>query len=156
MGRSSLPALDLDDPLRSPRAQATADGPAEQPGSPIPASEASADDPPVKAQRARRRPARQAPVDTRTEHPAAEATESAGVWREWGRGSRTATYRLPEDLLEELDSRSRTLELPLGMTVGAALLQLLDQDDSALIAAVERVEDARLQASRRARRLTSA
>lgn len=82
--------------------------------------------------------------------------ESRRPWRAWGRATRTATYRLPEDLVAELDARARALGLPLGVTVAAGVLALLDEDDDTIVAAVERVEDARLQAARSARRCTLA
>lgn len=85
---------------------------------------------------------------------AAAETSAGAAWRAWGTGSRTATYRLPGDLLDELDARVRTLDLPLGLTVAAAVLRLLDDDDAAIVASVERVEDARVQAARNARRST--
>jgi cellulose biosynthesis protein BcsQ len=54
--------------------------------------------------------------------------------------SATATYRLPIELLEELDARVRALGTARGVTIAAALLRLLDDDDNAIREAVARVE----------------
>jgi hypothetical protein len=75
-----------------------------------------------------------------------------GAWRSWAGGTRVASYRLPDELLEELDERARRLGVPIGMTVAAGLLQLFDQDDESIVRLVERAEDARVLARRAARR----
>lgn len=140
MARTALPKLELDDPLRA-RAQAvTPDRAGDAPGT----QEASEAERP-KRTRARRSSATAPPAPTEPD------TDADGPWRRWGTGSRTATYRLPEALLEELDERARRLNLPLGLTVAAGVLLLLDQDDRALIEHVDRVEDARRAAQRAAR-----
>jgi hypothetical protein len=73
-------------------------------------------------------------------------------WRSWsGPGSTSRTYRLPTELVIELDDRTRALRLPATATITAALLHLLDSDDDAIIELVDRVEDARLAARRAAR-----
>jgi hypothetical protein len=152
MARTALPVLELDDPLRErpPTIQ--------DPGPPPPAAAATAA---AEKPAAQPRPRRRAPAKPAASPPwrpagapdaSANTGEQPALWREWGRGSRTATYRLPEDLLSELDARARALDLPLGMTVAAAVLGLLDGTDDEVVAAVERAEDARLHASRRARR----
>lgn len=143
MTRTGLPMLELDDPLSARRT------PAEQ------AREADRPRPPKQDSQAK--PARQSSkraqsTSAATAPPAATDLEAGREpWRTWGTGSRTATYRLPEGLLEELDERARRLNLPLGMTVAAGVLLLLDQDDHALIGHVDRVEDARRAAKRAAR-----
>jgi hypothetical protein len=83
-----------------------------------------------------------------------ESTSSGadGAWRHWAGGTRVASYRLPDELLEELDARARRLGVPIGMTVAAGLLQLFDQDDETIIGLVERAEDARVLGRRAARR----
>ena len=116
---------------------------------------------PAQRRARRRRPSRAAAAraDDRPGDPAAgippeapAAGHESHPWRSWGRTTRTASYRLPDELLTELDDRARALGLPIGMTVAAGVLQLLDQDDAAVVAAVERAEDARLQGQRQARR----
>jgi hypothetical protein len=77
---------------------------------------------------------------------------SDGAWRSWAGGTRVASYRLPDELLEELDDRARRLGVPIGMTVAAGLLQLFDQDDETIVRLVERAEDARVLGRRAARR----
>jgi len=146
MARTALPMLELDDPLRARGAAAEPVGPANQP---VPRKQPS----PVKSTRRARTPA---PSTSATSAPSpavlqqnAEADNEP--WRKWGTGSRTATYRLPEGMLNELDERARSLNLPLGLTVAAAVLLLLDQDDHAVIRHVDRVEDARRAAQRAAR-----
>lgn len=85
-----------------------------------------------------------------------EDTSASGradsAWRHWAGGTRVASYRLPDELLEELDDRARRLGVPIGMTVAAGLLQLFDQDDETIISLVERAEDARVLGRRSARR----
>ncbi|MBS0592034.1 MAG: hypothetical protein JSR84_01045 [Proteobacteria bacterium] len=75
------------------------------------------------------------------------------AWRSWGRGTRAQTYKLPDQLIEELDARTTTLNLPIGMTVAAAIVAALDLKDDELITLVERAEEARERGRRAARRL---
>ena len=141
MARTGLPKLELDDPLRARPTPAEHRGPRKQPS--------RRKSPP---ERARKHVASTgtatAPSPAATVHDVDAAIEP---WRKWGTGSRTATYRLPEGVLDELDERARSLNLPLGLTVAAGVLLLLDQDDRALIRHVDRVEDARRAAQRAAR-----
>jgi hypothetical protein len=98
---------------------------------PAPATPAAADPKPRKA----------------TARPAAAADprrEPAGAWREWGSFDRTVSYRLPAELTAELDERMWKLRIrEVGVTVAAALTQLLDLDDEALLDLVERASDAK-------------
>jgi hypothetical protein len=70
--------------------------------------------------------------------------QPAGAWREWGSFDRTVSYRLPAELTAELDERMWKLRIrEVGVTVAAALTQLLDLDDEALLDLVERASDAK-------------
>ncbi len=74
------------------------------------------------------------------------------VWRVWRGGTRVASYRVPDELLEELAARSAELQLPVGLIVTAAITTLLDARDEAIEALVDRADDARIQGRRAARR----
>ena len=151
------PVLELDDPL-APRRPAIAPAPE-------PVATGGDEHPPAAERPPRRRvrPPRPEPVaessDGRGE-PLAVVGESSsagradGAWRHWAGGTRVASYRLPDELLEELDARARRLGVPIGMTVAAGLLELFDQDDETVIRLVERAEDARVLGRRSARRRT--
>jgi len=67
--------------------------------------------------------------------------EPAGPWRTWRGTTRPASYRLAADLLDELDERTHSLRLPIGLTVTAALLQLLDMSDDEVVRLVDRAEE---------------
>jgi hypothetical protein len=90
---------------------------------------------------ARRRPAR---MET--------SQQPAGVWRSWSGGTRVASYRLPDELLGELASRSAELQLQVGLIVTAAITRLLDESDDVIASLVDRADDARIQGRRAARR----
>jgi hypothetical protein len=117
-------------------------------------------------QRARRRPwaepvegavgrdDEQTAPDLSVVEESSSSSRVSGAWRHWTGGTRVASYRLPDELLEELDARARRLGVPIGMTVAAGLLQLFDQDDETIIGLVERAEDARVFGRRAARRRT--
>jgi hypothetical protein len=152
------PVLELDDPL-APRRAAVA--PAPEPGAP------GGDERPAAANSGRRRARRPAPElvaepsDGRGEPlagdlagvgDASSSGRADGAWRHWAGGTRVASYRLPDELLEELDARARRLGVPIGMTVAAGLLQLFDHDDETIIGLVEHAEDARVMGRRAARR----
>lgn len=67
-------------------------------------------------------------------------------WRDWGSFDRTASYRLPAELLEELEERLWRLRLPVGVAIAAALAHLLDEPDarvSELVACAERAKPRR-------------
>jgi hypothetical protein len=152
------PVLELDDPL-APRAPTAPD-----------ASDSDRESMPVapKAEpRPRARRSRPKPVATAADRHKARvspdlslvgegssSSHASSAWRDWTGASRVASYRLPDELLEELDDRARRLGVPIGMTVAAGLLQLLDQDDEAIVDLVERAEDARVMGRRAARRRT--
>ena len=73
-------------------------------------------------------------------------------WREWTGLSGVGSFRLPHELLAELGDTARELQLPIGMIVTAAITQLLDQPPEEIAALVDKADDARIQARRRARR----
>jgi hypothetical protein len=157
------PVLELDDPL-APRPPAVA-----APDVPDVDASETEDKPTPTLQRPERRRARRGlheePVEGAVgrddEHVAPDlsvieetssSSRATGAWRHWAGGTRVASYRLPDELLEELDARARRLGVPIGMTVAAGLLQLFDQDDETIIGLVERAEDARVLGRRAARR----
>lgn len=151
------PVLELDDPL-APRRHALA---------PVPAPDVSGGDEPAASRPQRQRPRRSRTKQTGgssdqygdavTAKPAVVGETNAsgradGAWRQWAGGTRVASYRLPDELLEELDDRARRLGVPIGMTVAAGLLQLFDHDDETIVRLVERTEDARVLGRRAVRR----
>jgi hypothetical protein len=85
----------------------------------------------------------------------ADGGEGGGeAWRAWSGASRVASFRLPDELLDELDMRANGLGVPLGMTVTAALLHLFDHDDETVLRLVDQAEATRDRARRQARRRT--
>jgi hypothetical protein len=64
-------------------------------------------------------------------------------WREWSSFDRTVSYRLPPELLAELEDRLWGLRLPVGVTVAAAIADLLDKPNEELLKLVERAEEAK-------------
>jgi len=132
---SKLPTLTPDDPLR-----------AVAPVPPEPAAPASAAKEPTETPAPRRRatrrsaPARQ-PADPQT--PAGE---------EWTGATDVTTFRLPAEVLHALHERSRQLGVAKGMTVAAALLELLERGDDELVELVESTQQRYDSARRRARR----
>jgi hypothetical protein len=134
---SKLPTLTPDDPLR-----------AVAPVPPEPAAPATAAKEPTETPAPRRRatprpapaPARQ-PVSPQT--PAEE---------EWTGATDVTTLRLPAEVLHALHERSRQLGVAKGMTVAAALLELLQRGDNELVELVESTQQRYDSARRRARR----
>ena len=62
------------------------------------------------------------------------------------------TFRLPAEVLHALHERSRQLGVAKGMTVAAALLELLERGDDELVELVESTQQRYDSARRRARR----
>jgi hypothetical protein len=62
------------------------------------------------------------------------------------------SFRLPQEVLDELGGAARELQLPIGMIVTAAITQLLDQSAEEIAVLVDKADDARIQGRRRARR----
>jgi hypothetical protein len=90
------------------------------------------------------------PRPSRTERR--PATERADAWRPWSGQTRVASYRLPDELLAELASRSAHLQVQFGLLVTAAITHLLDQPDDVICELVDRADDARIHGRRAARR----
>jgi hypothetical protein len=126
---SKLPALTPDDPLRAVGAV-----PPAQPAAP------AAKEPTETSAPRRRAPARQ---------PAA-AQMTPG--EEWTGVTDVTTFRLPAEVLHALHERSRQLGVAKGMTVAAALLELLERADDELVELVEKTQQRYDSARRRARR----
>jgi hypothetical protein len=151
------PVLHLDDPLdtaptrtaRRDQAAAAASEPsaAAAPPSTQPEPKPPADPPSRPPRRAHKRAAP-------AERTAAAGERVSTEWRAWSGASRVASFRLPDELLDELEQRAGQLGVPLGMTVATGLLHLFDQDDETVLALVDRAEATRDQARRQARRRT--
>jgi hypothetical protein len=63
-----------------------------------------------------------------------------------------ASYRLPDELLDELARTAQQHRLPVGLLVAAAITHLLDHDLPTITALVDQAEDARVQGRRNTRR----
>ena len=148
MSSTARPRLAIDDPL-APRSEERRDESARVDEV---TSGGGAEEEPIR-EGAERKPVPSTPAAAPgSRHADEPETTETGLWREWGGGSRVASYRLPDELLDELDERTRPLGLPIGLTVAAAMLELLDRDDAAITDLVDRVDDARHHARRAARR----
>jgi len=73
---------------------------------------------------------------------------SEQTWQ-WSGLDKIASHRYPLELLDALDELTRRLNLPVGLTVSAALASLLDRSDADITTAVERAADARPRTLRR-------
>jgi len=123
--KTSAPSPELASP---PPAAAEADPP-----TPSPATSAAAAPKPRQGK----------PHTASTSSPPSE-TSSGGRWREWGSFDRTVSYRLPGELIDELEERLWELRIKeIGVTVAAALTHLLDLDDDELRELVERANAAK-------------
>ena len=71
---------------------------------------------------------------------------------EWTGVTDVTTFRLPAEVLRALHERSRQLGVAKGMTVAAALLELLERTDDELVELVENTQQRYDSARRRARR----
>jgi hypothetical protein len=133
--------LQIDDPL-------AAGQPVQPPHQPKPT------EPPSKP---RRRP-RTAQQASSSATPAKRAPQNNGkpmggdVWREWSGLSGVGSFRLPHELLTELNDTARKHNLPIGLLVTAAITQLLDQPAEQIAALVDRADDARIHGRRTNRR----
>ena len=131
-----LPALIPDDPLASaPPTRVSPGAPEVEPK--------AVDERPRPAKKSRRR----APAPA-----AAPTSPTAPVEIAWSGTSEVTTLKMPTEVLRALDDRRGQLGLPKGYTVAAAILALLERDDSALRSAVEAVEERVGRARRDARR----
>jgi len=134
---SKLPALTPDDPLRA----GTPVSPT-QVDVPISTEETTA----TPTQRRRRATRRPAPA------PAPQPAASQRPGEEWTGATDVTTFRLPAEVLHALHERSRQLGIAKGMTVAAALLELLQRTDDELVELVENTQQRYDTARRRARR----
>jgi hypothetical protein len=73
-------------------------------------------------------------------------------WREWSGLSGVGSFRLPHELLTELNDTAREHNLPIGLIVTAAITQLLDQPAEQITELVDRADDARIHGRRTNRR----
>lgn len=71
------------------------------------------------------------------------------LWREWGPFDATVSFKVPRELVEELDSRRSRLREPAGLLMAAALTHLLDQDDETIHSLVDQAEAAKPRSNRR-------
>jgi hypothetical protein len=132
---SKLPTLTPDDPLR-----------AVAPVPPEPAAPASAAKEPTETPAPRRRATRRPAPARQLAGPRTPAGE------EWTGATDVTTFRLPAEVLHALHERSRQLGVAKGMTVAAALLELLERADDELVELVESTQQRYDSARRRARR----
>lgn len=67
---------------------------------------------------------------------------SGAAWRSWGAFQATVSYKLPPELVAELDERLHQLREPhaKGLAVAAALASLLDRSDDEVRELIERAE----------------
>jgi hypothetical protein len=135
---SKLPALTPDDPLR-----AVTPVPPAQPAAPATTAEETTEAPAPRRRATRRRTPAPAP------QPAVPQTS---LGEEWTGATDVTTFRLPAEILHALHECSRQLGIAKGMTVAAAVLELLQREDTELVELVERTQQRYDTARRRARR----
>ncbi|MBV9804117.1 MAG: hypothetical protein JO130_13040 [Solirubrobacterales bacterium] len=92
---------------------------------------------------------RLAPAGASPSTPGPAPAVGPDPWRDWSSFDRTVSYRLPPELVSELEERIYQLRLPAGLTVAAALTSLLDLDDAQLQARVARAETCKPRRRRR-------
>jgi hypothetical protein len=140
---SSRPRLVLDDPL---------DGP---PPPPPPEPEHHPEPAPRRRPRATTKPrtaVSPAPQSTPTPDPIDSHQPEANEWRDWAGPKRVASFRLPDELLDEINTTSDQLGIPIGHLVIAGLTSVLDQPDDEITALADRVAQTLLRGKRNARR----
>jgi hypothetical protein len=146
--------LQVDDPLSPRKPAPAASGPSDSPA----ASARRGPDPPGLSSngagktsgevRSPRRLTRRRAAAPQTRSAAAER----GSWRSWSGRSRVASYRLPDELLDELAAVADEHRLPVGLLVAAAITHLLDHDLPTITALVDQADDARIHGRRNSRR----
>ncbi len=151
--------LQLDDPLGPSQTPPPHEPPAQPDDAPTPhatqTARAANDDraaKPTSTPRPGRRAQRTAPGDRRQAAPHSGWGRQRRVARVERRRQNVGSFRLPHELLIELSDTARELGLPIGLIVTAAITQLLDQPPEHIAALVDRADDARIHARRRARR----
>lgn len=147
MSASTRRPLTLDDPLAA--------GPANLQESPAPTSAPQRQQRPAARSPAplsdRSNTAREPVSDSR---PASIPTATR-EWRDWTGRTRVTSFRLPDELLDELARSTARLGLPIGQTIVAALTSLLDEDDAIVIERVDRAAQTLRRGKRAARRRQS-
>ncbi len=140
---SKLPALTPDDPLRA-RPEAPSSATATSP------ADSSIDEPSTATATAptRRRPTHRPGKPRQPSLPREASTE-----QDWSGATDVTTLRLPVEVLHALHERSRQLGVAKGMTIAAALLELLRRDDRELVELIEQTQQRYDSARRRARRV---
>ena len=149
---SRLPALTPDDPLQPSPAIAVPQTPDEQAAATPPATDAGpVPDAATEGARAAARIRRPRPTRSVLQ---TDATQTAPETHDlgWSGASDVVTMRLPTEVLRALDERVRKLAVPKGMTVAAAVLELLKLADDKLIEVVDETQQRYDTARRRARR----
>ncbi len=86
----------------------------------------------------------------------AAARPATKEWRDWTGGTRVTSFRLPDELLDELAGTTDRLGLPIGQTIVAALTSLLDEDDATVIDRVDRAAQTLRRGKRAAQRRQAA
>lgn len=126
-----------------PVTAASAPTTAERPAPETPAAEAQPDS----GAPAAATPRPQRTRSRRTAEPGASRSKPAageGTWREWERPGQTFSYRLPPELIDELEERLWKLRIrEVGVTVAAAITHLLDLGDDELRELVDRADAAK-------------
>jgi hypothetical protein len=74
----------------------------------------------------------------------------------WSGVAKPAGFRIDTNLLDELDARTHRLRLGIGITVQAAIVQLLEMTDAEITGLVDRAEEAQERARRATRRRRAA
>jgi len=135
---SARPRLVLDDPL---------DG--RQP-TPRPDAEREAEP----ARRQPRASAKLRPAVPPTPKPAPISSESdqPKEWRDWAGPKRVASFRLPDELLDEVNAASEELGIPIGHLVIAGITSLLDQPADEITALADRTAQTLVRGKRNAAR----
>lgn len=141
MTTTPRPRLTLDDPLTGPRQEDTGQSAPPRRASSPRTTETTAETP-----RAEETTAKQPVVDV----------PGSDEWRDWSGRNRVASFRLPDELLDELADRAARLGLPIGQTVISALTSLLDHDDTTLIGLADRAAQAIVRGKRRNRQQRAA
>jgi chemotaxis protein histidine kinase CheA len=139
---TKLPALTPDDPLRAAAAAAESDT------APAPTRRGAA------PARARQQPATPRAAPSREPASTTDDAEAKGhaAGEKWSGASDVTTLRLPVEVLHALHKRAGVLGIAKGMTVAAALLELLRRTDDELVELVEETQQRYDAARRRARR----
>jgi hypothetical protein len=135
---SARPRLVLDDPLEGRQ--------------PTPPPDAERE--PEPARRKPRASAKLRPAVSPTPKPAPVSNESdqPKEWRDWAGPKRVASFRLPDELLDEVNAASEELGIPIGHLVIAGITSLLDQPADEITALADRTAQTLVRGKRNAAR----